>query len=207
MAPMGEYPWRNLPTKLRSDIPRRRRIPRFSISSSPVADDAEVAALPVPGPVQSSSSTSCLQSQITSLESYSDNQKLSSLRSITRKQPELGSAVDHAPEAKRLRREVVSETESCLESVSETNAPAQIADSNEDTEEVLSDSLDWWFWSEDDITDSSQEDPVPSGMYALFLQFMRHFSPYDDACTKLKAPTGGSQDKSEELKVSLTIQL
>jgi hypothetical protein len=87
----------------------------------------------------------------------------------------------------------VSETGSCLESVSETNVPAQIADSNEDTEEVLSDSLDWWFWSEDDITDSSQEDPVPSGMYALFLQFMRLFSRYDDACTKLK--------------VSLTIQL
>ncbi|XP_078171782.1 cyclin-SDS-like isoform X2 [Carex rostrata] len=198
-SPIDEYPWRNLPTKLRSDIPRRKRIPHFSISATPVADHTEVVVLPAPAPVQSSSSTSCLQSQITSLD-YSNNH-LSSFRSLTRKQPELGSAVDHAPDAKRLRREVVSETGSCLESVSETNAPVQIADSDEDCDEELSDSSDWWFLSEDDITDSSQEDAVPSEMYAFFLQFTRQFIPFDNGRTKSKAPAVGSQDsKSEELR-------
>lgn len=201
-SPIDEYPWRNLPTKLRSDIPRRKRIPHFSISATPVADHKEVVVLLAPAPVQSSSSTSCLQSQITSLDSYSNNH-LSSFRSLTRKQPELGSAVDPAPVAKRLRREVVSETGSCLESVSETNAPVQIADSDEDCDEVLSDSSDWWFLSEDDITDSSQEDAVPSEMYAFFLQFTRQFIPFDNGRTKSKAPAVGSQDsKSEELRVS-----
>ncbi|KAJ1697274.1 hypothetical protein LUZ63_005786 [Rhynchospora breviuscula] len=213
--PIGEYPWKKLPTKLRSDIPRRRRIPRFSISATPVVDDSEVEGMPAPGPVRSSSSTSRLQSQITSIDSYSSHHKLSPLRSLTRKQSELrsdSSEINHAPEAKRLRREVVSDTGSCLESVSETNAPVQIVDDSDgdsdgdcEEEEAPSDSSEWWLSSEDEITDSSQEDAVPSEMYALFLQFMRQFSPYDDARTKFKAPTAGSQskDKSEELKARL----
>ncbi|KAJ4815164.1 hypothetical protein LUZ62_027730 [Rhynchospora pubera] len=207
-----EYPRKKLPTKLRSDIPRRRRIPRFSISATPVVDDSdsEVETMLALAPVRSSSSTSRLQSQITSIDSYSSHQTLSPLRSLTRKQSELrsdSSEINHAPEAKRLRREVVSDTGSCLESVSETNAPVQIVDDSdgdcEEEEEALSDSSEWWLSSEDEITDSSQEDAMPSEMYALFLQFMRQFSPYDDARTKFKAPTAGSHDKSEELKARL----
>ncbi|KAJ3697687.1 hypothetical protein LUZ61_001392 [Rhynchospora tenuis] len=211
-SPIGEYPWKNLPRKLRSDIPRRRRIPHFSISATPSVDESVVEEIPALAPVRSSSSTSRLQSQITSINSYSSHQKLSPLRSLTRKQSELRSEIGNAPEAKRLRREVVSDTGSCLESVSETNAPVLIVDdSDEDCEEeeeeveeeAQSDSSEWWLWSEDEITDSSQEDAVPSEMYELFLQFMRQFSPYDDARTKIKAPTAGSHDKSDELKARL----
>ncbi|KAJ3672881.1 hypothetical protein LUZ60_006255 [Juncus effusus] len=171
-------------TKLRSDIPRRRRIPRFSISGG-----SEAA-------MRSSSSTSCVQSDVTTLDSSTNHRPVT--RSLVRKQSELYPAFNAGGhDAKRLKKEEASESGSCLESVAETIAPVQIADSYGDWD---SDSSGLWIWSDGEISDSSEDDAVPSAMYSMILQFKRQFTPYDVAGADLEASPAASQDPCEEIK-------